>query len=259
MNFIKPSIILSIALLISCKTIQKGVFTPLSYKTQAGWEIPYNIFYPDSYGNKNEKSPLFLWLHGAGERGNENTRQLIHIAPYVTSNEIMSKYPAVWVFPQCPKGEYWAPVDRKEWKITPGGEIEPSMVGVIELLDRILKNPKIDKDRIYVGGLSMGGFGTLDLLSRRPEIFAAALPICGGADLDRAENYLNVPIWIFHGAKDAVVSPQFSRDLVRRLEEKGAHPRYTEYPEGVHNVWNDAIKDPEVLEWIFNQKKVKNN
>ena len=101
----------------------------------------------------------------------------------------------------------------------------------------------------------MGGFGTLDLISRRPELIAAAIPICGGADLQKVANITNVPLWIFHGAKDDVVPAQFSRDLVETLQKEGGDPKYTEYPDGGHDVWNRAIREPELLPWLFSQQK----
>jgi len=133
------------------------------------------------------------------------------------------------------------------------------MEGVIELLDHILRDSNIDKSRVYVGGLSMGGFGTLDLLHRRPELFAAAMPICGGADFGKVDKFKEIPLWIFHGAKDTVVPADLSRELIKVLNEMGSTPKYTEYPEGGHGIWNDAIRDPELLPWLFNQKKVLKN
>jgi predicted peptidase len=180
---------------------------------------------------------------------------LIHIVPYLGSDIIQDKFPSIILAPQCPKEAYWAPVKRFEWSIINGGEVTPPMANLIALLETILKDPKIDKSRVYVGGLSMGGFGTLDLLSRKPEWFAAAIPICGGADLDKAKNYKQVPLWIFHGAKDTVVPTKLSRDLIDALKAMGVTPKYIEYPEGGHDVWNAAIREPELLPWLFEQRK----
>lgn len=239
----------------SCKTVKKGVTIPLSFTSSSNDTLPYNIFYPTVYGNKSEKLPLFLWLHGAGERGNDNKAQLNNVVPYLISPEVQAKFPAVIVVPQCPKEGYWAPVKRFEWSIVNGGTVTPPMKVVIQLLDKLMLDPNIDKERIYVGGLSMGGFGTLDLLSRRPEIIAAAVPICGGSDLAKVKNYKDIPLWIFHGAKDDVVKLELSRDLVAKLKELGTKPRYTEYPEGNHGIWEAAIREPELLPWLFSQRK----
>ena len=239
--------------LSSCASVRPQGLNVRKLKTSAGWQLPYNIFYPTSYGKV--KVPLFIWLHGSGERGDDNVTQLIHIVPYLASDITQSKYPCVVVAPQCPKEEYWAPDKRSEWVIINGAAVTPPMIGVIQLIDKLLKDPNIDQNRIYIGGLSMGGFGTLDLLSRRPELFAGAVPICGGADLGKAVRYKDVPLWIFHGAKDTTVPPQFSRDLVDLLKKAGGDPKYTEYPEGGHDVWNKAIREPELLKWLFAQKK----
>ncbi len=242
--------------LISCGSVKQSGVQADIYNNKANKStLPYNIIYPDEYYVKDAKIPLFIWLHGAGERGDDNVSQLIHIVPYLGSDIIQSKFPSVILAPQCPKEAYWAPVKRFEWSIINGGEVTPPMANLIQLLETILKDPKIDKNRVYIGGLSMGGFGTLDLLGRKPEWFAAAIPICGGADLEKAANYKNVPLWIFHGAKDTVVPAKLSRDLIDVLKALGATPKYTEYLEGGHDVWNTAIRDPELLHWLFEQRK----
>jgi predicted peptidase len=224
-------------------------------RTEAVREFGYNIFYPESYGKSGRKWPLFLWLHGAGERGSDNVSQLIHIVPYLASDLVQTKYPCIVVAPQCPAEDYWAPFRRFEWTIRDNGEVTPAMGSVITLMEKLLKDPRVDKSRVYVGGLSMGGFGTLDLLHRKPEWFAAAIPICGGADLQQTEKYKHIPLWVFHGAKDDVVKPELSRNLVAKLKSLGSHPRYTEYPDGGHDVWNSAIREPELMHWLFACKK----
>jgi len=241
--------------LFGCNTVKKGITIPLIFASSAHDTLPYNIFYPTSYGKRGAKVPLFLWLHGAGERGYDNRNQLNNVVPYLISSEVQALFPAVLVVPQCPKEGYWAPVKRFEWSIINGGKVTPPMRAVIQLLDKLILDPNIDKERIYVGGLSMGGFGTLDLLSRRSDIIAAAVPICGGSDLEQVENYKDVPLWIFHGAKDDVVKPELSRDLVAKLKQIGSNPIYTEYPDGNHGIWEAAIREPELLPWLFSQRK----
>ncbi|MFZ1579868.1 MAG: prolyl oligopeptidase family serine peptidase [Saprospiraceae bacterium] len=226
-----------------------------TFKSADGTSLPYNIFYPDEYKNTKDKIPLFIWLHGAGERGDDNVSQLIHIVPYLASDMVQSKYPSIILAPQCPKDEYWAPVKRFEWSIINGGAVTPPMERLIKLLEQILKDPKIDKNRIYIGGLSMGGFGTYDLLSRKPEWFAAAVPICGGADLNKAKNYKDIPLWIFHGAKDTVVPVTLSKDIFQVFTALGGNAKYKEYPEGGHDIWNMAIREPELVPWLFAQNK----
>ncbi|MBL0027015.1 MAG: prolyl oligopeptidase family serine peptidase [Saprospiraceae bacterium] len=249
----QSAFILLLIFLAGCGTVKHYGLTAERIKTKTGWEMPYNIYYPKNYGK--EKVPLFIWLHGSGERGDDNVSQLIHIVPYLASDITQIKYPCIVLAPQCPKEEYWAPIKKTEWRIINDSEVTKPMSGVMELIDKLLKDPKIDKNRVYLGGLSMGGFGTLDLLSRRPQLFAGAVPICGGADLGKATNYKDVPVWVFHGAKDTAVPVQFSRDLISVLKEAGGDPKYTEYPDGGHDVWNKAIREPELLKWLFTQVK----
>ncbi|MBK9733844.1 MAG: prolyl oligopeptidase family serine peptidase [Saprospiraceae bacterium] len=253
-RFLKIVIVLS-CFLASCTSIKKDIFIKQKFKTDTGWEIPYNIFYPESYDKTGNKTPVILWLHGSGERGDDNITPFKHVVPYLISKEIQTKYPAIIIVPQCPADGYWSPVNRFEWTTVKDGKITPAMNGVIQLLDKILKDKKIDKSRIYVGGLSMGGFGTYDLLSRRHELFAAAVPICGGADLGKISSYKHIPLWVFHGAKDEVVPVKLSRDVLIMLEKQGVRARYTEYPEGGHDIWNKAIQEPELLPWLFSQRK----
>lgn len=251
-------LILILTVIMHSCSVKRNTYIPRIFKTTTGNILPYNIYYPESY-NKKEKTPLLIMLHGAGERGSDNTRQLIHVAPLLGRKAISDKYPAVLLWPQCPEEDYWAPVKRFEWVFEEGAGATRAMQSLMSLIDQILKDKNIDHERIYIAGLSMGGFGTLDLLSRIPEKIAAAVPICGGADLTKAGNYADIPLWIFHGAKDNVVGVKQSRDLVSLLKLSGADVRYTEYPEGDHDVWNEAFSEPELLPWLFSQRKRKNN
>ncbi len=218
--------------------------------------LSYRSFYPDDYA-EGKKLPLILFLHGAGERGNDNEKQLVHIAPILSSPEVQEKNPCILVFPQCPEEDYWAHVNTVggEWSVKVSDTPTPAMGKVISILDKLLQDPQVDKSRIYISGLSMGGFGTFDLLSRRPEVFAAAIPICGGADTTKVDRYTHVPIWNFHGAMDPVVSVDFSQQFISNYIEHGGIPRYTEYHDGEHNVWTRAYEEEELLPWLFSQKK----
>ena len=216
--------------------------------------LKYNIFDPSS---GEEKLPLFIFLHGAGERGDDNKSQLMHIAPILTDSINQKKYPAILVFPQCPEEEYWANVDREGgvWTVDSNGSVTPSMNRAIELIRSLRSEKNVDLDRVYIGGLSMGGFGTLDIITRHPDWFAGAVAICGGGDLNKTDMYAGLPLWIFHGAKDSVVPVELSRDLVDKIHSENGYAKYTEYPEGKHNVWNQAFEDPKTLKWLFDQKK----
>jgi predicted peptidase len=239
--------------------VKRNRFLSKIYQKSGNIALPYNIYYPQAY-KKGSKIPLFIFLHGAGERGNDNKRQLTHIAPMMSSTVVTEQYPAVMLWPQCPENDYWAPVKRFEWVAVNGGDVTPSMQTLIHLIEDIIKDIHIDNNRIYLAGLSMGGFGTFDLLSRKPDIFAAAVPICGGADLSKAKVYKHIPLWIFHGAKDPVVSVRLSDEVAEQLKASGAtQVKYTVYQEGGHDVWNDAFDEAELLPWLFSQRKPVND
>ena len=128
---------------------------------------------------------------------------------------------------------------------------------VMEILDSLDKELPIDPDRRYVTGLSMGGFGSFDLCVRRPNGFAAAVPICGGARTENAAKIAHVPLWIFHGGADPVVPVELSRNIVEALEKAGASPKYTEYPGVGHDSWTKAYQEPELVDWLLGQRRKK--
>jgi predicted peptidase len=212
--------------------------------------LKYRLFKPEGVEGK---LPLVLFLHGAGERGDDNAAQTKHGVKAFTARQ--AKNPHVLVAPQCPKGKKWNDVDwHAATHRTPEKPSEP-MALVMELLDVLPKELPIDPARIYVTGLSMGGYGTWDLLSRRPELFAAGVPICGGGDETAAAKIAKVPQWIFHGDKDTVVKPERSRNMVEALKKAGGDPKYTEYPGVGHNSWDQAYGDPALFDWLFAQKR----
>lgn len=218
--------------------------------------LPYRSFYPEAY-KKGETLPLILFLHGAGERGDDNESQLVHIAPLLSSDSLQNINPCILIFPQCPEDDYWAHVNRGggQWTVKSSESPTPAMQEVMSILDKVLDDPQVDKTRLYISGLSMGGFGTFDLLSRKPTLFAAAVPICGGADTTKVDQYAHVPLWNFHGAIDPVVPVELSQDFISNFIEVGGNPRYTEYHDGEHNIWDRAYKEPQLLTWLFKQKK----
>jgi predicted peptidase len=126
---------------------------------------------------------------------------------------------------------------------------------LIALINQVKKNFPVDTNRIYITGLSMGGFGTFDAIERYPGMFAAAVPVCGGGDVSKAAEIAQIPIWIFHGAEDAAVNPQYSLDMAEALRKAGAHPGLTMYPETGHFSWIAAYSDPAMMEWLFRQRK----
>jgi predicted peptidase len=221
---------------------------PKVFKNAAGAELRYRIHV--SKAKEGEKLPLVLFLHGAGERGDDNAAQVKHGIKQFLARE--AKYPCILVVPQCPKGVWWAnrggkaPADAKA--------PEPGALA-IELVESLAKEHGADLKRLYITGLSMGGFGTWELIARHPERFAAAVPICGGGDVSRAAVIAKIPQWIFHGDKDTAVKVDESRKMVEAMKSAGGSPKYTEYPGVGHNSWDNAYADDALYEWLFAQKR----
>lgn len=215
--------------------------------------LPYRLMSPGN-PKPGQKYPLVIFLHGAGERGNDNNVQLVHGVKEFANAQAREKFPCFLIAPQCPTGKRWVEVDwsAKQHDMPPKPS-EP-LNWLLALLEQMKKEKPIDTDRIYVTGLSMGGYGTWDLLSRHAEMFAAAVPVCGGGDDAKASVMKGVPIWVFHGAKDTAVIPERSRNMVAAVKKAEGNIKYTEYPEVGHDSWNKAYADPELLPWMFGQK-----
>lgn len=227
-----------------------------------GDTMPYRVLLPINF-DAHKKYPLILFLHGAGERGNDNEKQLIHGGNLFLSDSIREKYPAIVVFPQCGDESFWANIGTRYDSATKKrviefkeeGEPTKAMKLLLGLLSNLKNNYSLDKKRMYVGGLSMGGMGTFELVRRKPGMFAAAFAICGGANLSTAIKMNKTAWWIFHGLKDPVVNPQFSKDMADALKHAGAKVRLTLYPEDGHNSWDDAFKEPDLVAWLFSHRK----
>ncbi len=224
--------------------------------------LNYRILYPENFDPSNSY-PVVFFLHGAGERGNDNEKQLVHGSKLFLSAEFRKQYPAVIIFPQCPKEDYWAnvKVDRSTMpiglKFKKGGKPTQAMLLAITLLDSIVGLDYSIDEQIYLGGLSMGGMGTFEMLSRRPDTFAAAFAICGGGHPGNVEKFSKTPMWVFHGSQDNVVKPEYSTQMVLAMQKAGGKVRYTLYPDANHNSWDPAFSEKELIPWLFNQKKAK--
>jgi predicted peptidase len=224
--------------------------------------LPYRILYPENFV-KSKKYPLVLMLHGSGERGNDNELQLTHGAALFVNPEIRKKFPAIVIFPQCRADDYWSNVDRSSvvndrtnYVFHEDGEPTLAMKMLIAFIDDLLKKSYIDQKRLYVGGLSMGGMGTFELLSRKPHLFAAAFPICGGGHPNTIKAYAKeVSLWVFHGEQDDVVPVHHSEVMVDALKKAGADVRFTVYPDVKHESWEKAFAEPELLPWLFSHKR----
>lgn len=210
---------------------------------------------------KNKKYPLVLFLHGAGERGSNNLSQLTHGGLMFTNPVNREKYPSFVLFPQCPSDLYWPSPRRpdgfeQEKPFPLNAEISKPLALTKELLDIIIEKYPIDKDRIYIIGLSMGGMGTFDMVCRFPDLFAAAIPICGGIHTDRLNNLNTQTVFrIFHGDADLVVPVRFSREAYLKLKDGGTNVEYIELPGVNHNSWDPAFNWPDFVDWLFKQHK----
>ncbi len=218
--------------------------------------LKYQLLRPAGYqAEGEEKYPLVVFMHGAGERGSDNRAQLKHGMREFASDKIMKKHPAFVLAPQVPAGQQWVNVPWSAKQHAMPAQPSTSMKLTHELIAKLQKEYRIDPRRIYVTGLSMGGFGAWDAASRWPELFAACAPICGGGDVAQAAKFKKVPVWAFHGSADNAVKVSRSRDMIAALKSAGAEPRYTEY-EGVgHNSWSRAYGTGELYEWMFAQQK----
>lgn len=227
------------------------------FTSSSGESIPYRLMSPQNI-EPGVTYPLVLFLHGAGERGTDNDRQLVHVAKELATPELRKRYPAFVIAPQCPEKKRWVEVPWEEDQhLQPEVPSDPMKL-VIELLDESQKKLPIDPNRIYYVGLSMGGFGVWDLAQRQPDRCAGVIPICGGGDRTRAHVLKDVPVWAFHGDSDAVVKVFRSRDMIQAIREAGGHPVYTEYPGVGHNSWTQTAKNPLVWDWLFAQSRQHN-
>ncbi len=249
----KYLLIIAACLSLNSSIFANDAFEAKVYKSGEN-SLPYRIQTPKQL-EKGKKYPLVILLHGAGERGDDNRRQLAHGAKDILKFSQDTKQPIIFIAPQCPKG--------KQWVNTPWGKLSHSMPEIpsepmklaIELIKKTVNDLPVDEKRIYVTGLSMGGYGTWDIIQRMPTYFAAAMPICGGADVAQAPKLKSLPIWCFHGGKDKVVKTSRSQDMMAALKKVDAIAKYTEYPGVGHNSWSATFKNKEVLAWLFSQKK----
>jgi predicted peptidase len=223
--------------------------------TRDDQELKYRLLSPEK-PDPDKRYPLVLFLHGAGERGDDNQGQLVHgMRDFAKRSE---SFPAYVVAPQCPSRASWCDVQWTGERHTMAAEPNATMKLTLALVDQLTKDLPVDPDRIYVTGLSMGGFGTYDAVARRPELFAAAAPICGGSDESEQvmKHLAQVPFWIAHGAADNIVSVEWSRRAIEALKQAGSDPHYVELPDVGHDSWSATYGDDKFFEWMFAQKKV---
>ncbi|MGB9623674.1 MAG: prolyl oligopeptidase family serine peptidase [Phycisphaerae bacterium] len=200
-------------------------------------ECRYLLFLPEEYGrDRARRWPLLLFLHGAGERGDDLNLLKRHGPPKIVEKD--PHFPFIVVAPQCPANRFGFANDV-----------------LIALLDDVIARYAVDPDRVYVTGLSMGGYGTWSLACAYPERFAAIVPICGKGETWQAGNLKHVPVWAFHGAKDTVVPPEGSEKMVEAVRRNGGEAKLTIYPEAGHDSWTATYDNPELYEWLLKHRR----
>lgn len=219
----------------------------------------YRLLLPENF-DPAKKYPVLFFLHGAGERGKNNEAQLVHGSKLFLTERVRKDFPAIVVFPQCPANDFWANVQIRNtgdrFGFQKGGEPGKAMDLLMTLVNNFRSLKYTDKDRFYVGGLSMGGMGTLEILRRKPKVFAAAFSICGGDTIENVKKYKKVPLWFFHGEKDSVVPVEKSKVVVAELQKlKAPDVKLTLYPDVNHNSWDAAFAEPGLLPWLFSHRK----
>jgi predicted peptidase len=202
--------------------------------TQVRITLDYLLSLPAHYDQK-DKWPLLLFLHGAGERGSDLNLVKRHGPPKLIGQG--KSFPLIVVTPQCPIDRTWQPLE------------------LTALLDDVVTKHNVDQDRIYVSGLSMGGFGTWELAAYAPERFAAIVPICGGGEAFWTKRMTHLPVWAFHGAKDPGVPLRRSQEMVDELKKNGGSVNFTIYPEAGHDSWTETYDNPKVYEWLLQHKR----
>lgn len=256
------NLVISISLIILSMSATAQETNEYKAKTfvQGKDTLQYRILMPVKF-NPDIEYPVVLVLHGSGERGNDNQAQLTHGSKLFLDSTIREKFPAIIVFPQCPADSYWSNVHilavngKRTFRFQKGGKPTSAMKLLMGLVNEIEDQPYVDDDRLYVGGLSMGGMGTLEILRRMKGEFAAAFPICGGDNPKNVKKYKDVPLWVFHGDKDDVVTPEHSQIIVNALKAEGVDVKFSLYPEANHNSWDQAFAEPELLPWLFSHRK----
>jgi predicted peptidase len=200
-------------------------------------QLNYLLFLPANY-NEKQKYPLIFFLHGASERGSDPELLKLHGIPKVVQEK--PEFEFIAVSPQCPLGKWWT-------------NYEPVVFN--GLLDTVIAGHSVDTDRLYLTGLSMGGYGAWHFAIGYPDQFAAIVPICGGGDPFKVCVLRQVPIWVFHGARDSTVLPRESIKMVDALKECGGNVKFTLYSSADHDSWTRTYNSPRMYEWLLEHKR----
>lgn len=224
-----------------------------------GYELPYRLFVPQKY-NSEKEYPVILFLHGIGECGSDNSSQFQNGVQtlFDTCPELLEE--CIFILPQCPAGQQWVGTEPEHlfngnYSTDTRAETE-AMQSAIRLLESILDKYSCDRNRVYVMGLSMGGFGTWDALVRHSELFAAGVPLCGGGDEAYAERLKDIPIWTYHGTADRIVQFEGTKGMVDAITKAGGEKIiFTAVEDAGHDVWTEATTNPDLIKWLFSQSR----
>ena len=230
-------------------------FKTFESKANAGYSLNYRIYVPKNY-DSSKSYPVLMFLHGAGERGSDNTAHVNGTVKnlFDTRYELFSQ--TIVICPQCPSGEQWVdyPWSKGNYSVDKVPESK-ALSTAFEILQSVMAEYSCDSDRVYAMGLSMGGYGTWDLLVRHGDTFAAAVPICGGGDPSKAEQLKNIPIWTYHGTADPTVSFNNTKEMYESITAAGGSKITFNAVEGAgHNVWTDATTNGALLDWLMASK-----
>ena len=207
------------------------------------YKLSYKVYLPENYNDASTTFPLVLFLHGVGERGDDIDLVETHGLPKVMKNG--KTFPFITIAPQCPNQEWWSRAEMVKC--------------LVYLVKKIIKMYNVDNRRVYVTGLSMGGYGTIALANERPDLFAAALPVCGGADFSDYSNLKSLPIWFFHGSEDDEHPASYSEKIYNALKDQNKDVKLTIYDGVGHNSWDLTYDNQEIYDWLLSKKNSGEN
>ncbi len=224
--------------------------------TLGGYTLKYRLYIPKNY-DCGEKYPLLVFLHGAGERGNDNELQMKNCLQVMFNDITSPVYDSVIIVPQCPENAQWVNTPWADGSYSTRNVREsPPLEMVCHIIDEVRDFCNIDDDRVYVSGISMGGFGTWDMLARHGSRFAAGIPICGGGDPSYARMLKRIPIRTFHGSSDDAVPVNGTREMYAAIKREGGEEiSYTEFEGCGHNIWDMVFSDPNNIRWLYEQSR----
>ncbi|HBG69203.1 MAG: hypothetical protein A2W93_00045 [Bacteroidetes bacterium GWF2_43_63] len=258
----KPALILLFSLIlfssankVDAQDHWKSLMLSAKFTTNQG-VLPYRMYVPDSIG-PDEKLPFVLFLHGAGERGDDNESQLFNGVRHFMNDSIRQQFRCIILAPQCPLSARWVEVDWSKPSHRMPPRISVPLGQTFSLIDSLIEILPVDTSRIYVTGLSMGGFGTWDALARRPDFFAAGMPVCGGGDETSACLMENIPVKAFHGKLDHLVIPSRTANMVNAVNQCGGLAEFVLFPNLGHLCWEQVYSNVENIRWLFLQKRDK--